>query len=564
MNKKPTYVLLGVIVLIAALLRLHQFGSVPPSPDWDEAALGYNAYSVLLTGKDEYGTTLPVVLRSFDDYKPALYMYFVIPFVKLFGLNIVSVRLPSALFGIATVLLLYFLVKKLFSGKEIIILNKKTDPKYLALISAFLLSISPWHIQFSRIAFESNVGLALNVITFLLFLYGLKNPKLLVLSFIAGALNIYEYQSEKVFTPLMLLALIIIYHKELLKINKKWIAASVLTALLVAIPMIHFTLTDKNALLRARGVSIFADQTNFLKRNVEKLKTDKSNNDLVGYVLDNRRVEFAKTIIAGYIYHFNINWLFINGDTTGRHHAPQMGLMYLFELPLLLIGTYQLVFGNLNKKARLAIAAYILLVPIPASVTSGVPHAVRTLNVLGILQIITGLGLLTFVIGISRIKYQILKIKIRYLIFALYISFFIFNFVYYLNQYFVQQNYFVSQDWQYGYKEATSFIKPIMNKYDKIIVSNEPFLDQSYMFFLYYFQFDPEKYQDEGGTGSGGFREEHKGFLNMTFRPLDWTKPQEKGRVLYVGRPQDIPGDVNTLKTVNYLNGKPAIVIFEK
>src|SRR6266852_41358 len=88
------------IIIIAATLRLWQLGSVPPSPDWDEAALGYNAYAILHTGKDEYGKFLPIVLRSFDDYKPALYAYLVIPSVQIFGLNLFAVRFPSAVFGV--------------------------------------------------------------------------------------------------------------------------------------------------------------------------------------------------------------------------------------------------------------------------------------------------------------------------------------------------------------------------------------------------------------------------------------------------------------------------------
>ncbi|MBI5019248.1 hypothetical protein HZB58_03170, partial [Candidatus Gottesmanbacteria bacterium] len=76
-----------IIIILAAFLRLWQLGNVPVSPDWDEAALGYNAYSILKTGKDEYGIFLPRTLRSFDDYKPPLYTYLAIPAVAAFGLT---------------------------------------------------------------------------------------------------------------------------------------------------------------------------------------------------------------------------------------------------------------------------------------------------------------------------------------------------------------------------------------------------------------------------------------------------------------------------------------------
>src|SRR3990167_3849031 len=92
------------IIIIAAVLRFWDLGVVPASPDWDEVALGYNAYSIMQTGRDEYGEFLPIVLRSFDDYKPALYTYLSIPTISILGMNVVAVRLPSAIFGVLMVL----------------------------------------------------------------------------------------------------------------------------------------------------------------------------------------------------------------------------------------------------------------------------------------------------------------------------------------------------------------------------------------------------------------------------------------------------------------------------
>src|SRR5688500_14249166 len=111
---KKHIVLLILIILTAGVLRLWQLGATPISPNWDEVALGYDAYSIIQTGRDEYGNLFPVVLRSFDDYKPALYAYLAIPPIATFGLNAFAVRLPSAIVGILAVLAVYFLVKELF------------------------------------------------------------------------------------------------------------------------------------------------------------------------------------------------------------------------------------------------------------------------------------------------------------------------------------------------------------------------------------------------------------------------------------------------------------------
>lgn len=545
MNKKLTLILLIGIVILASILRLWQLSKVPSSPDWDEASLGYNAYSIMQTGRDEYGEFLPVVLRSFDDYKPALYVYLVIPFIKLVGLNIYAVRLPAALFGILAVLATFFLVKELFS-------NVKT-----ALLASFFLAISPWHLQFSRIAFESGVGMAFNIFSALFFIKGLKKPFYLLASSVLMGLSLYIYQSEKVFTPILAVILIGVFRKQLFSIPKKYLAAALIIGAIISLPMINLAFTNKEALARAKGVSVFADSTALLKENVQKLIEDKKNNDLIGLVLDNRRIVFAKTVIAGYLSHFDLNWLFITGDLA-RHHAPNMGLLYLWDLPFLSIGIFVLLFGKFDRKAKLLLSLWFLASPIPASITSGVPHAVRTLNFLPIFQIFTAIGVLAAANFISNIKYQIAKIHLKYLIFTVCFLFLIFNFLYYLNQYFVQQNYFNASEWQYGYEDSSAVVKKIENNYKKIVVSNQPPMDQSYIFFLFYLKYSPSLYQKEAQYSSGGFRENHT-FGKFEFRPIDWSKENKSGETLYIGRPNDFQDAANVLTRVSYPDGQTAI-----
>ncbi len=535
------FLILG-IVFLAGVLRFWHLGNVPPSPDWDEAALGYNAYSILLTGKDEYGKHLPVILRSFDDYKPALYAYFVVPFISIFGLNIEAVRFPSAFFGVLTVLGTFFLTRELF---------KRND---LALLSLFLLAISPWHIQFSRIAFEANLGVAFNIFAVLFFILGLKRPVLLIISALLAGINIYIYQGEKVFTPLLFLSLVIIFRKELFSKPFKYILASIMLGILVVLPMIFYILTNKEALGRARGVSILAEP--YPHQLAKRALEDSKKRDFLGFVFDNRRVVFTKNILSGYLSHFDANWLFVRGDIA-RHHAPNMGLLYLFELPFLLLGIYYLAFGRFEKKAKFLIFSWFFIAPISASITSGVPHAVRTLNFLPTFQIFVAIGIFSAWLFIQRFK------TLKFGVSGILLLIFIFNFLYYLNQYFSQQNYFHSQDWQYGYEEAVEKVKEIEGKYKKIIVSNQPHLDQSYMFFLFYLKYPPSMYQQEAKSASGGFAETHR-FGKFEFRPINWTIESKERGILYIGRPFDFPqNDLGHVKTVYFLDGSPAIKFVE-
>jgi 4-amino-4-deoxy-L-arabinose transferase-like glycosyltransferase len=555
--KKPLFLLL-IVVFIAIFLRVYKLGSVPPSLNWDEVSLGYNAYSILHTGKDEYGKFLPLVLQSYDDYKPALYTYLAIPTVSLLGLTEIAIRLPSVTAGIIAIILVYFLIIELLGGKKVKILDKEINSKYVGVLTALFLAISPWHIQFSRIAFESNAGLTINIAVFYLFLKGLKKPWFLPISFFVGALNIHMYQSDRVFTPLFLIALSLIFYKQLLKV-KKWFIFSVFIAFLVALPFIVYTFTNSNALLRAKGVSVFSDQ-HLVERSSSKLLQDSETHNIVGKIFDNRRIEFGKAVVSGYISHFDLNWLFITGDIE-RHHAPFMGLLYLFELPFLFIGIYILVFLKFDWRYKLSFFFYFLLVPIPASITSGVPHAVRTLNFEWTFEFFIALGLITSVVFIYDQKNKIFATLIKLFI-IVYCLFAIINISYYINQYFVQQNYYSSADWLYGYKQMIFYVDSQKAKYDKVIVENQVPFDQSYMFFLFYLKVDPLYYQSLGGTKTGGFKEEHKGFYNLTFRHIPDVK--DTGKILIVGKPGDIPENLRNRKVFYYLNGDAAIAVAEK
>lgn len=550
-----TKLLLLIILFIASVLRLYQLGAVPVSPDWDEAALGYNAYSIIQTGKDEYGKSFPVVLQSFADYKPALYVYLAIPTIATFGLNTFAVRLPSALFGIATVFATYLLVYELFKRKD------------LALLSAFLLAISPWHIQFSRVAFEANIGVALNVFALVLFFKGLKKPYLLSFSAAIFSLSFYIYQSQKVFTPLFVLMLILVYRKELFAVTKKYLIAAFLVGFFVALPMLSLIITDKQTLARAKGVSILSVATPYSKTEMQKYLQDKENHNYFGAILHQRYLVGAKEIVSGYLAHYNLKWLFITGDLE-RHHAPGMGLLYLWELPFLLIGLYILMFGYFPIKTKIFLFLWFFLVPVPASITFDVPHAVRTLNFLPTFQIITALGLITAYLAVKK-NYESGRMNnaFRFSIYGIFLLFAVFNFIYYLNQYFVQQNYFYSEFWQYGYKDAIAYTQQIDSKkhYKKIIVASQAPLDQSYIFFLFYLKYPPQVYQhteDKIDYLSGSFSDAHT-FGKYEFRPFNWETEKDQQDVLFIGRPLDFPPGV-AKKVIYYLNGKPAIIFADR
>lgn len=532
------YQWLIMIVIIALGLRLWQLGQIPPSPDWDEAALGYNAYSILKTGRDEYGSWFPLSLRSFDDYKPPLYMYLTVPSIALFGLNIWSVRLPSVIMGVLAVIGVYWLGKQLLKHSSV--------PGELP---AMLLAISPWHLQFSRIAFEANTGVTLNIWGLVAFLHGLKSRCFLAVSAAIFALSFYAYHSERIFVPLLLLSLFLIFRQELLR-EKRSLLIAVLVGFLTLLPLLP-VFFNENTLMRLRGTSALADQTGLLARSVWKLNEDRVAGDPWGQLFDNRRLVWLKTISEGYLSHYSLRWLFLTGDNP-RHHAPDVGLMYLWELPVILVGIYSL-FKIGGQTARL-LFAWLIIAPVAAAPTTELPHAIRAIVFLPAPQLVTAVGIMALINFGKKLK------EIKWLAAIIAGFFIIFNFIYYLEMYLGHSNQEYSKFWQYGYEQAVNYALLHKKDYFKIVVSTK--LEQPHMFFLFFTRYDPATYLREGGTASGGFAEIENKFDRFEFRPINWGQEIKDGTILYIGTPQEIP--LANRMTIYYLDRTEAMRIADR
>lgn len=542
---KKVITLFIAILFLAAFLRLWHLGGVPISPNWDEAAIGYNAYSILKTGMDEHGVLFPVILQSFGNYTPAFYAYLAIPAIYLFNLTVFAVRLPSALFGIAAVFGTFFLAKELLSLRD---KNVKKNT-YLSLLVMFLLAISPWHIQFSRVAYESSIAFTLCVWGLLFFLLGLKNPRWYIASAIAYGLSINTYHSPRLFVPLFLLGLLIIFREKLLT-QKKQIILPCIIWLLFLTPILYFFLHNEGYKVTGRyfETNIFSD----IKIREDKNPTYATSRPVLFSFFEGSLPKSLIQITDGYLSHFSPKWMFVTGDND-RHHAPSTGLLYLWEAPFLLVGLLSILLSR--GKFRSVFFLWLLLAPVPASLTSEVPHAVRTLIFLPSLQIAVALG-------IERIYLLIKSTTLLSKIVILFTSIIIvlFSFMQYFHLYFFQMNHEFSRVWQFGFADALSFVEQNRGKYKKVFVSNT--LEQPYIFFLFYMRYDPRTYLLKyGGTQS----ETRQAFDIFEFTPIDWSEKINNPDALYILDPYEskIAPLRKVVHTIRFFDSSEAIILAE-
>jgi 4-amino-4-deoxy-L-arabinose transferase-like glycosyltransferase len=472
MKKWISVVLFILILTLGIFLRFYKLGEVPNSLNWDEVSWGYNAYSIEKTGRDEYGAFLPLSFRAFGDFKQPVYVYIDAVAVKFFGLTPFAVRLPSAFFGSLSILGIFLLVRTIF--------RKRKESIYYALIAMCLFAVSPWELQFSRVAYEANLALSFVIFAFFTFFYGLLyNKKIFfIVSVFLLALSTYTYHSEKVIAPILLVGLLLFAYRYFLKRKR---LAVILLVLFVC--LCSLWLLDSRTTERGRSVLFTSNQTQVLGRSVEEIEYEQSIHSPLAKVVHNRRIIFAKQFVQNYLSHFNPEYLFLTGDQP-QHHAPGIGLLYLFSLPFVLIGIVMLI-RHRDEKV-LFLFFWLLVAPLASSVALDAPNASRNLIMAPVWDIFAAYGILEI------IKYAKPK-KWNYLVLIFLIFGFFANGLYYFHQYFVHTNIETGKYWQYGYQQAVEQAKVLDNGKDKIVFSND--MEQGYMFYLFYTHFDPSTYQ---------------------------------------------------------------------
>lgn len=553
---KRQKILLFSITILALILRLVKVNEVPISLNRDEVGLGYDAYSLLKTGRDQFGKFLPLTLRSSDDYKPAIYAYLAIPSIALFGLNAFAVRLPSAILGTLTVLITYFLAHWLF--------RRLFSPGRFSLLTAFILAISPWHIQFSRGAFEANISLFWVVSGVTFFFIVLSRQRYQLLLGTLFGLAMLTYHAARFVSPVLLVSLIIIYHRYWQR-NKKKLAMLLLAfsfLLALALP----AMLSPEAQIRLRILSIFADPK-FVQQSAENILTDdRLNAPISGRLVHNRRlIPFSfsglSKLFANFKQHFDPSILIfgIDNPRLQSHHAPNFGVVFFWELLFAVVGLIFLLKKYLSR-STLIIPYWLIIGLLPAAITWDIPSYLRAILVLPTVQILAALGSIEIGEILRRESKWIFSLSS-----LLFTSWMMFLLTVFLHQYFVHLNYETAENWRYGRKEAALAGEKLKAGYKKVIVSTS--LDDPHLFFLFYLRYPPQKYLAAGGTIRGGWTAVENKFDKYEFRPLP-SKEQfikvAEDNILYIGLANEVSPQAKLIKTIYYPNGKEAIKLVTK
>jgi 4-amino-4-deoxy-L-arabinose transferase-like glycosyltransferase len=459
-------IFLFLVLVVAVLSRFYHLETLPQAFFTDEAALGYNGWSLLTTGKDEWGQRFPLVMRSFDDYKPAVYSYLTIPGIILFGLNQTTSRLPAAFFGALLPLVVYLVIKNL------------TKRENFALLTAVVITLTPWHIEVSRTAIESGVSLTLTMIS--LWLLTQKKEKFHWWALLPLLISLFTYHSARLVAPVILLSGVFL---KLIKTSKKHILA--ISSIFIFGLVLSFTSSHS----RFEQISIFSDRSAALLRE-ESIAQDGGPLQvplLTTRLFHNKPLSYIFSFAESYLANTSLTYLFIGGAQPPRVTIPETGQFLLLFLPFFIIGSGVSI--KKWKKFDHWILFWLLFAPVPAALTvAEIPHTYRTLFMLPPIAILIAQGI--------RESWQWMKkVLPAFLvtIFGLGLIFSIgLNSAKAWHQYRVHQQ--LHHPWyrQYGYKDLIKYLNSL-EKAEKITITNRE--NEPYIMILFYNQIEPLIYQ---------------------------------------------------------------------
>ena len=462
-KKYLTPILLIIISLLSVGLFLYKMNVSSPALNADEATNAYDAYSILKTGRDQYGNFMPLRFKSFGDYKLPLLTYLAIPFIKIFGLTETGIRMVNLPFVLLFPLIIFLLTQELFNKKNV------------SLLAAFFSTFAPGLQLLGHQAHEGYITVFFLTLSFYLFLKFFNKQS--VVNFLIFDLcvfiSLFGYHFSRLWAGFyFLLFLYFVFKKNL----PKWSLVVFMSAIFL------FGITDiVYKPTRIKNLLFFNNLGFSLKIN--ELRSEGGSR-----LVYNKLTVGLKDLSFEYLKYFSPQFLVINGDENPRFGFPGISPITAFEYIFIFIGLYYL-FKN-KEKLRYLILLMLLFSPLSASLSWNSESITRSIFIFIPIFIISAYGVINLLHKKSIFLYLILTT------FYLILSFYSWDF--YFNHY--PKRAIVLRGWQAGYKELANYIKTNYNRYDKFYITKKN--GQPYIFLLFYLQYSPDKYQKESSLSS--------------------------------------------------------------
>jgi len=468
-KRKIEFIFLFVVIVLAIALRFYKLGLVPVGVTHDELGYIYNSYSIALTGKNVFSEPFPFLTWMVQGGFPFLpvAVYFTVPIYWFFEISLTIARTPYALLGVLDVILVYLLVKKLFSDGK------------LAILSAFFVAISPWHLHFSRSAYDPNVSLFFYLLAIVLFFVEVQRKKIPFFSVLSFLLAIFSYRGMTVlFLPLVFF--LGWYGKQFLKVSKKQslgFAGGILIVIFLFFTVIHFfgESYTKEALF-------FQDPK--VQETIDGSIRESQGPLLLRRLFINKPTFYLRTLSENYLKSYSPEFLFLYTEPNQIYSIWTRGRVYLLDLPFLILGVFY--FFTKRKKTALFMLGLFLISGLPGMI-GGAPYSARNLFMAVVIPVFVAGGVL-FLISCVRLRWvRVLTIGLLAVLYAYSLGGYLFDYYY-------RYAYQSAEAWAKSLQDVSVIAHNEILKQRQVIITNTSFGDV--VQFAFYEKYHPASIQN--------------------------------------------------------------------
>ncbi len=544
-----------LITIMAAILRLYKIDTVPPALNWDEVSHGYNAYSLLKTGLDEWGIRFPLIFRAFGDYKLPVYIYFTILPVWLFSLTTVSVRLISVVAGIMAIPGMYLLSKQFFKNR------------FHAFTSALVLAILPWHIFISRPALEANLALTFFIWGIYFLLRALSRSSSLIPSALFLGMTLHTYNSYRVITPIVILLIWAILRPHI-KFTRNFCVS--LTIFLFSLAIVVQQIFSGTGIARYEKLNILTDNTIY---QIGQHRLESRLPSPLPRLLYNRPVYLVQTVAMNYFGYFSPWFLYQVQGAQFQFALPGKNMLTL-PVYLLSIAGFIICLVRLRQPASRLLVSLLLISPLAAALTADPPQALRPTPLIVPIVLLATLSLRQLANLFSRRFHT----RLLYLGLTVYL-YLILGFATgrYMYTYFSDYPTRYASAWQYGYRQAITYLQDHSSNYDRVFFTKR--YGEPHLFYAFYTKLNPAIIQSSDRTirfhQSGWYWTDR---IDSVYFVNDWQIPNRLPATeltleskqtlsthnsLLITSVTHLPSNAKPLDTIKLPDGTPVFVIAE-
>jgi 4-amino-4-deoxy-L-arabinose transferase-like glycosyltransferase len=554
-----TFLILAVIIFCGAVLRLYNLRISPPGLNQDEATNAWNAYCLLKTSKDQAGVSWPIFYtRGLGGNNTTLFIYLLIPFQLIGGMNVITTRLLAAVGGIATILLIYYVGKKMFD-------------RWVGLAAAGFLAFNPWNIQQSRWGHEASLCALYGLVPLAVLLWAnipicrfashsIKDNQLQeedkparpIVAGIGGALAgicCYGYHAVRIFVPFFIFGIFVVTLPNLLRgmRNRRTALAIVLFAVMFSAtfgPLAWKHITDPEGIGRHAKYNYLWDESDSTATKVQK-------------------------VLSRYIEHFGLDFLFVRGDHYLIQAPPGTGQFHWYMLPVMAAGMAIVLWQFNSSLAARVLLVYILTYPLGDCFSHAISmHALRSMP--GLCSLIL-LGAVGAVIGVKWLwKQSHIKTSIIIAVFTL--AFIGLNIRFFYNFYVsYNKNPGIYHAYHTDLLEACYWLKDKLDETEAFFwTTNE--MNQPYIMTLVGFGYEPKQwFNDKRDIVTPDEWDYYKQYGKMYFiydnsqMPLLGQILQKPGRkqIFLIIRPDEIDLKQEPVKKIYAPTGEPSLLIYK-